>query len=132
MVEIKDVIFTEKFKSEVKKTRDQNIKTKVKKQITKIIDNPEIGKSLRHDLKGQRTVYVKPYRLVYSIINRLWDKINQLASYCAKFPYTISRCLSFLPFSAILSIRTFFCQQKIRFQNCFFGSIQTDRKICLQ
>ncbi|PIV69447.1 MAG: hypothetical protein COS07_00750, partial [Candidatus Aenigmarchaeota archaeon CG01_land_8_20_14_3_00_37_9] len=27
---------------------------------------------------------------------RLWDKINQFASYCAKFPCTISRCLFFL------------------------------------
>lgn len=60
-----DVIYTDKFEKEVKKL-DSSIKIKVIKQIKKIIQNPEIGKPLRYDLKGERTVYAKPYRIIYS------------------------------------------------------------------
>lgn len=60
-----DVIYTEKFEKEVKKL-DSSIKIKVIKQIEKIIQEPQIGKPLRYDLKGEKTVYVKPYRIIYS------------------------------------------------------------------
>jgi addiction module RelE/StbE family toxin len=60
-----DVIFTEKFEKEFKKA-DTSVKEKAKKQINKIIEDPETGKPLRYDLKGERTVYVKPFRIIYS------------------------------------------------------------------
>jgi len=47
---------------------DNTIKEKVKKQIRKIIDNPEIGKPMRYVRKGTRELYVKPFRLSYSYI----------------------------------------------------------------
>ena len=43
-------------------------KEKVKKQIRKIIENPEIGKPMRYARKGTREVYVKPFRLSYAYI----------------------------------------------------------------
>ena len=62
-----DVIWSPKFEEEFRKTRDSAIKRKVIKQIEKISRNPEIGKPLRYLLKGERTVYIKPYRLIYKL-----------------------------------------------------------------
>jgi len=69
MVEIKNIIFTKKFKNEIRERKDHSTKNKIKKKIKKIIDDPEIGKPLRYDLKGEKTVYIEPFRLVYSIMN---------------------------------------------------------------
>jgi len=61
-----DILYTDKFEKEVKKL-DSSIKNKVIKQIQKIIENPEIGKPLRYNLKGERTVYVKLHRIIYTL-----------------------------------------------------------------
>ena len=63
-----EVIYTEKFEREFKKA-DNSIKQQAVKQINKIIVSPEIGKPLQYDLKGERTVYVKPFRIIYSFFN---------------------------------------------------------------
>ena len=100
MVEIKEVVWTDNFEREFKKASESKIprsfiaqfdaaykslcdkkvkdkltKEKTKKQIIKIIKNPEIGKPLRFRLKGERTVYVKPYRMIYTPIE---DKLYLL------------------------------------------------------
>ena len=62
-----EVGWSDDFKNEIKKIRDNAVKEKIKKHIAKIVNNPEIGKPLRHDLKGERAVYIKPYRLIYSV-----------------------------------------------------------------
>ena len=61
---ISQVAWSDKFKKEVTKIKDNKIKEKL--QIQNIIECPELGKPLRYDLKGERTIYVKPYRLIYS------------------------------------------------------------------
>ena len=63
-----DVIYTDKFEQEFKKS-DTSIKEKALKQINKIISNPKVGKPLQYDLKGERTVYVKPFRIIYTYSN---------------------------------------------------------------
>ena len=63
-----EAIYTEKFEREFRKA-DTSIKQQAVKQINKIIASPEIGKPLQYDLKGERTVYVKPYRIIYSFFN---------------------------------------------------------------
>ena len=63
-----DVVYTEKFEREFRKA-DTSVKDKAKRQIGKIISNPEVGKPLRYNLKGERTVYVKPFRIIYSFFN---------------------------------------------------------------
>ena len=68
MVDITDIVWTEDFVSEVKKVKGGLIKERIKKQIRKIVDNPEAGKPLRFNLKGERTIYIKPYRLIYAVI----------------------------------------------------------------
>lgn len=57
-----DVLFDKK----VEKIRDQLLKDKVKKQIKRILDSPEIGKPMRFSRKGTREIYVPPFRLSYS------------------------------------------------------------------
>ncbi len=67
MVEIKAIVYTGKFERDVKKIRDSSLKEKLEKQIRKIAENPEYGKPLRYGLKGELTVRVKPYRLIYAV-----------------------------------------------------------------
>ncbi len=75
MVGIKEVIWTNKFENNLKKVKNKSAKAKIKKQIIKIIKNPDIGKPLRFRLKGERTIYVKPYRMIYTVIK---DKLYLL------------------------------------------------------
>ena len=67
MVVITEVIWTKKFERELRKLRDKTAKDRVKHQIEKILDNRETGKPLRFALKGERSVYVPPYRLIYAV-----------------------------------------------------------------
>jgi len=63
-----DVKFKDSFLKVVEKIRDNSVKEKVKKQINKIINNPEIGKPMMYDRKGTREVYIAPFRLSYAYI----------------------------------------------------------------
>lgn len=67
MEKIKEIIWTQKFEQEFKKIRDRATQDKLEKQIRKIYENPDFGKPLRYDLKGERSIYVKPYRLIYKV-----------------------------------------------------------------
>ncbi|MBU2633660.1 MAG: type II toxin-antitoxin system RelE/ParE family toxin [Nanoarchaeota archaeon] len=60
------VTFSEGFEKSFKKLKDKTLKEKIIKQINKIIENPSVGKPLKHDLKGERTLYIKPHRLIYA------------------------------------------------------------------
>ena len=68
------------FEKRVKKIKDELLKSKVKKQIIKIIENPEIGKPMRYSRKDTREVYVSPFRLSYMYIKND-DKIIFLDLY---------------------------------------------------
>jgi len=73
MEEIKEIVWTQKFEQGFKKIKDRATQDKLEKQIHKIKNNPNFGKPLRYNLKGERTVYVKPYRLIYAVEgNRLF------------------------------------------------------------
>lgn len=67
MVVIRNVIWTEKFERELKKVKDKTVKGRVKKQIQKILEDPETGKPLRFELKGERSIRISPYRLIYAV-----------------------------------------------------------------
>lgn len=66
-MEIKEIIWTQRFEQEFKKIKDRTTQDKIEKQIVKIKNNPNFGKPLRYNLKGERTIYVKPYRLLFKI-----------------------------------------------------------------
>lgn len=67
MVEIKEIVYTKKFERDVRKLRDRLFKERLSKQIRKIADDPESGKPLRYGLKGEWTVRIPPYRLIYAV-----------------------------------------------------------------
>ena len=62
------------------KIKDNVLKEKVKKQIEKIIENPEIGKPMMYSRKGTREVYITPFRLSYAYFKEK-DKIILLDLY---------------------------------------------------
>ncbi len=66
MVEIRNVVWTEKFEREFRKLKDKAFKGRVRKMIEEIIGTPEIGKPLRLELKGERSIRIPPYRLIYA------------------------------------------------------------------
>ena len=68
-----EVIFEEKFKHLFSKIKDSLIKGKIIKQISKIKENPEIGKPMRFSRKGTRELYIAPFRLSY-----MYDYLNQV------------------------------------------------------
>ena len=63
---ISQIVWSDKFRKEVTKIKDNKLKEKLQKQIQNIIDFPELGKPLRYNLKGERTIYIKPYILIYA------------------------------------------------------------------
>jgi len=64
-----NVSYSPSFKRLVGKIKDEALKEKVKKQIEKIVENPEIGKPMKYARKGTRELYVKPFRLSYACLN---------------------------------------------------------------
>jgi len=67
LVTVKEVVWTKKFERELRKVRNRTVKDRVKEQIAKILDSPETGKPLRFALKGERSLHVPPYRLIYAV-----------------------------------------------------------------
>lgn len=59
---------TDKFSRILDKIKEDFFKEKIKKQIKKIIENPEIGKPMRNIRKGTREVYISPFRLSYAYL----------------------------------------------------------------
>lgn len=62
--------FDPQFKKKFKKIKDQALKVKIKNQIQKIVEAPEIGKLMRFSRKGTRELYIKPYRLSYAYLKK--------------------------------------------------------------
>ena len=62
------------------KIKNNDLREKVRKQIAKIVDNPEIGKPMMHNRKGTREVYVSPFRLSYAYLKEE-DKVIFLELY---------------------------------------------------
>lgn len=72
------VIFDPIFKKNFKKIKDKSLKEKIIKQVSKLKDNPEIGKPMMYERKGTRELYIAPLRLSYKIVG---DIIYILALY---------------------------------------------------
>lgn len=62
-----EVVFDSGFKKDFRKIKDNSTKEKIIKQISKIKDNPEIGKPMRYGRKGTRELYISPFRLSYKV-----------------------------------------------------------------
>ena len=62
---IKKVTRSPKFIKNIKRLDNFSLK-KIEKQIMKILENPWVGKPLKY-MRGERALYIKPFRLVYSL-----------------------------------------------------------------
>ncbi|MHB1708902.1 MAG: type II toxin-antitoxin system RelE family toxin [Thermoplasmataceae archaeon] len=67
VISIDEIVYTSKFEHDVRRLKDKGIKDRLEKSIRKIVENPEIGKPLSYVLKGERTVRIPPFRLIYTI-----------------------------------------------------------------
>ena len=52
----------------IRKIKDLSLKEKIKKQIKKIIEQPQIGKPMRYSRKGTREIHIGPYRVAYAYV----------------------------------------------------------------
>ena len=64
---VMNAIFTDAFERSVRKIKDASIKERVKDQVKEIISRPDIGKPLRFQRKGERSVRVPPFRIIYAV-----------------------------------------------------------------
>jgi addiction module RelE/StbE family toxin len=70
-----EILAAEDFLKEFERIKDKSTKDKLIKHIDRLLENPDIGKPLTHDLKGERSVHIHPFRLIYSVEG---DKITLL------------------------------------------------------
>lgn len=68
------ISYDARFEKKIRKIKDEMIKLKMKKQIMKAIDNPEIGKPMKYTRKSTRELYIAPFRLSYMYLKEE-DKI---------------------------------------------------------
>ena len=61
-------IFEPSFQKTFSKIKDKVLKERIIKQISKIRENPEVGKPMKHARKGTREVYIPPFRLSYAYL----------------------------------------------------------------
>lgn len=61
--------FTPLFERTLRKIKDFETKRRIKKKVEEILENPNIGKPLRFQRKGERSVRIPPFRLIYT-----WEK----------------------------------------------------------
>ena len=74
------VAYDSRFEKAIKGIKDKGLKEQVKKQIRKIVNNPEVGKPMRFARKGTKEVYISSFRLSYTYL-RNEDKILFLDFY---------------------------------------------------
>lgn len=61
------VVFTESFRKAVHKLKDAAVKERINKQVAEIVQRPDIGKPLKFQKKGDRSVWLPPFRIIYAI-----------------------------------------------------------------
>lgn len=61
-----DIDYSPNFLFIIGKIKNKADQDKIKKQVKRIIENPEIGKPMRHARKGTREVYMGSFRLSYA------------------------------------------------------------------
>jgi len=61
-----NVKFDKNFQNTIGKIKDNSVKESISNKISKIIQNPEIGKPMKYARKGTREVYIGSFRLSYA------------------------------------------------------------------
>jgi len=66
---VSQIVYTSLFEQAIKKLKDNPLKERIKKQIRKIVQNPSIGKPLKFSKKGERSIRIPPFRIIYAVQN---------------------------------------------------------------
>ena len=74
------VAYSPSFEKTIRKIRDERTKERLKTQIIKIVEAPEIGKPMRYSRKGTRELHIPPFRLSY-----YYDGQNDLLVFLALY-----------------------------------------------
>jgi len=74
------VAFDKQFEKRIKKIKNEESKNRVKKQLEKVVSDPQIGKPMRYGRKGTRELRIPPFRLSY-IYQKNEDKLIFLNLY---------------------------------------------------
>ena len=67
MVIVRKIVWTKKFERELRKLRDRSVKTRVRNVVQRIIEDPKLGKPLRFEPRGERSIRVPQYKLIYAV-----------------------------------------------------------------
>jgi mRNA-degrading endonuclease RelE of RelBE toxin-antitoxin system len=59
------VTYSKDFKKALRKLRYSGLNSRITRQLSEIVERPEIGKPLSHELKGVYSVYLPPFRILY-------------------------------------------------------------------
>ena len=62
-----DIIYSKKFLKEYRKIKDKSLRLRLFEQINKLSEIHNLGKPLRYSLKGQRSIRIKPFRVIYRL-----------------------------------------------------------------
>ena len=65
-MQVRKVIKSNNFEKAYNKI-DKSFRLKLDKLLIKILENPEIGEPMKYGRKGTREVYMKPFRISYSL-----------------------------------------------------------------
>ena len=60
-----DSVFSDEFKKQKKKIKDKSTLRKLQKAVESILENPQKGKFLGKGLKGNKSIRIKPFRLIF-------------------------------------------------------------------
>jgi addiction module RelE/StbE family toxin len=62
-----EIIFSEEFRKDFQKIKDQTTRLRTIKQLKKLEELPEAGKPLKYEWKNHRSVRVPPFRIIYRL-----------------------------------------------------------------
>lgn len=62
-----EIIFSEEFKKDFQKIKDNALRLRIIKQLKKLAELPEAGKPLKYEWKNHRSVRVTPFRIIYRL-----------------------------------------------------------------
>lgn len=63
-----NIDYRSEFLRKIKKIKNNALKERIKKQVAKIIEFPEIGKPMQFSRKGTRELHIRPFRVSYAYI----------------------------------------------------------------
>ena len=62
-----NIIFSDEFRKEFQKIKDQTVRLRIIKQLKKLEHMPDAGKPLSYNLRNHRSIRISPFRIIYKL-----------------------------------------------------------------